>query len=498
MKKWWGNGSRNNGLTILGSVLLAILLAALPAYAEQQVSASSLPGGVTVIDSDINNEGLWGRAIGKEVTFSNFDLARFSQLHWGVTDAQGVGMAFDGEITTGTGEVLSYDAAASNLATGVAIWSGNSAIPTINGPLAVETRFMMAVSDGSSSPVSLLNVNLLPRVDVLGVAGTFTVLMKMQVFYNNTWQGALDVYDYLHTSGDEQVMTSLYSSFFVEFAQGQGMTLEEHDSNLQQRSFEILNRLDFFQNETLGHLEFLELETIGRLNSLSGSSSNIQGDLSLLNGSMAHVEGSLANLSNVTLDVQGRLDEVQNLLYELSACSGGGDIDARFEELVNILVQLWGIELDPNGQPYPETITLVRWLARQESVDEAIVLIQTLSDQVTALDARFEDVGATLVLEAMPSTIVSAGDKSLLVHTSLAGQQVDAIITAVDALSEEGSGGFASTPVNFLTTPVASGLQQLGLDPPNKLKASKIYLLKAEYQTPGGMTLYGSTLVMLN
>ena len=67
-------------LSVLIATTLVIFLGIVDfGWAGGPVPAASLPGGALVEDSDDGAGESWGRSVGRDFTFSNFDLDRFTQ-----------------------------------------------------------------------------------------------------------------------------------------------------------------------------------------------------------------------------------------------------------------------------------------------------------------------------------------------------------------------------------------------------------------------------------
>jgi len=441
--------------------LLTVLLC-IPVHAQAEIAVQpeNLPGGVTVVSSDPGDTGLMGRASGLDYTFSNIDLPRFLYLMWGPPDDQAVGLAFDGEITTGTSEVLAYDSLSSNLSSGIAVWAGSADVQTIYGMLTLQTRYIMTVTDGNGSPASLTLVNGLPRLDVLAVNGNFSVNMKLEAL-SGTWRGALDVYDALETVGDGLTRMSVWDAFFIDSSMG--MSIDEHDANMNNRADEILGAIDFLQGETQGRMD---------------------------------------NLSNTTNDIHNLLFDVQNRMFDIAQRSDVERLKDNFNELIQILIQLWGIHMNPDGTPDPSTITLISSLARESTVQDLRSEVQNvrsniddLSAQISGLDTKMNLIGSSVKLEVISSERASHRDKRFIILSSVDGLEVDAQITGVEIIREKRRQGFTVDPASFTAEIIATGLTDLQIDLPQHGHSAKIFRIFAEYTTPDGVRLFGTALI---
>ncbi len=321
--------------TLPAFLLLSILTMPAGAAVVGPVPVASLPGGGSVSDSDPGPGEQWGRLGGRDWTYSGIDTTQFSVLEWGPSGSGAVGIAFDGQINAGTAEELSFDAGQSNLAGGIAVWSGATTVAVTGGIANIETRFQLKLTRNNSPvPLQLSAITGLPSLDVQVQGAPFTANLQMlarEVGALN-YEPALDLFDRLPTDPNqsEQAQTSFSSGFFFEALSG-GLSIEEHDANMQQQTEAIE-----------GLIEFHNLETVGRLQGL-GSDHD---------------------------DMNQRLNQIANDIADLSDQGGvdPDDIDRILQSLQNFQSEvfqfLWGIELDANGEPNFDNVTPISTLAR--------------------------------------------------------------------------------------------------------------------------------------
>ena len=252
-------GRRCRIVTFLTAVALT-LTPTIYAQVVGPVPVGSLPGGGVLVDSDNPGTGeQWGRAAGRDLAFSGFDLSLFDVLKWGPVSTTSVGIAFDGQITTGTLEELSFSNGLSNLTGGEAVWTGQTRVELFDATGGgqrwedVNTQFVLTVTG------SLILDSGTPRVDVLAVPGPFTVHLEMLAQHpaGGAFQPALDLFDSLDTdpNGVQLAQTSFSHGFFFESADS--LSIEEHDANMEAQTGAILAGLGFLTTEAVNRLRDL-------------------------------------------------------------------------------------------------------------------------------------------------------------------------------------------------------------------------------------------------
>jgi len=180
------------------------------------------PGGYTLTASGADI--LIGRAGGLDWAFSGFNFGRFESLYWGPADKNGVGIAFDGEPITEPDEVLAFDPNQSDLANGIARWTGSAQLAywdvgNIEWTAEIlDTRFTLTVYD-ASGPVPLTlgaTLGLTETGALVAVTGPFTANLAMEAYYDSSWSPVVDLYDGLGTQNGVQVVTDLADAFFYQ------------------------------------------------------------------------------------------------------------------------------------------------------------------------------------------------------------------------------------------------------------------------------------------
>jgi hypothetical protein len=192
--------------------------------------ASTPPGGVTITPSDPTGRQI-GITGGISYTYSGFDFSRFKTLYWGAVETGTVGFAFDGTIDQ-PGEVMTFTLAGSDLANGMALWTGSSRITYWTGygwtDWVLPTHFTLRVTDASGDPIPLVlgsTLGLPGDGVVMTVTGDFTAWMLVETD-NGDWYPALEVFNSFQTiSGlDGQVPTRFDGQFYYEDIPASGLT----------------------------------------------------------------------------------------------------------------------------------------------------------------------------------------------------------------------------------------------------------------------------------
>lgn len=94
---------------------------------------------------------------GIEWTYGGFDASAYGRLYYGVGNYVGGGFVPGWPTLTfdGTPDVLLFDAGASSLAGGTAVFKGTSIVYTTSSPLIAYTRFTLQVSTVAGAPLAL-------------------------------------------------------------------------------------------------------------------------------------------------------------------------------------------------------------------------------------------------------------------------------------------------------------------------------------------------------
>ena len=160
--------------------VLTLTVTIQPAAAALVGPAFPPPGGVTYSFSGLGA----GEAGGATIHFSDIDETLFQNLYWGAWDNLAVRAKMDSTDDTFNdsgpfqNEVLDFDAMQSNLANGIARWSGGTELPTAFGNLPIAVRFTLTVLDSTNAPAPLTTASVsgLPSpnfgaLDILAIPG---------------------------------------------------------------------------------------------------------------------------------------------------------------------------------------------------------------------------------------------------------------------------------------------------------------------------------------
>lgn len=438
----------------LAFMLTAVLLLSInTAQATGPVSAASLPGGATVVDSDGGSGEQWGRAGGRTINYSDFVLANFTELDWQAISA---GMAFDGEIT---GATLEEMIGPSLIAPNTLQWSGETTITNdiTNSVETVYTRFTVIADTIFSGPPPY-------TIDVFLAGGNFEINILFEASLNpgGPFEPALDFFDAYPTpiAHDGFAITALHDGFFYE--QLVGMTLEEHDNNMQGR----------FDNVD-GAIDFLRIESINRL-------TDIDATVWDNNDKLIWIKSDLEELLNAGAGDWATEEDINFLRDFLSQEHDG--LRERMSETDALILCMWlGNELFPLCPPEvpPGLPNLITLTAGQAAIMEKLEL------------AASQEVDVTAVKSPRAS---SKSEFVFMVLTKVNGVPVDAVITAVTAVTESEEDGIGIQTPPFDTSAVSTGFQSLVLDVSDNLTSTKTVIISVEY-VDGDSTLQGTVLV---
>ena len=434
-------------LTIIVLVTAAMAFIASSAWAAGPVGPGSVPGGVTVTDSDGGSGESWGRAGGRTITYEDFVLANFSSLTW---QPLSVAMAFDGVITDS--EVM-----APMFSDEFTVqWEGETTInhaPSGTSPL-VDTRFTLMVVEGIAGPPY--------ETDIIDVGGTLTInlLFEAKLASGGGYEPALDFFDAFDTPPEDagKAITSFDSGFYYEAFVD--MSVGEHDSNTQIR-FDSVDDV----------LAYLKIEWDNRIPYISGI-----------------VDDNKHLLEWVKIDL------AELLSRDYSDHATKDDIDALFDDINQILNDYFG----DIGDQVSEHHDLLICMFVGDAYDTCPVLglpsLVSIEADIAALAAEIASQ-SSFEVTAVKSPPASKDDPTLIVLTKLNGLPTDASITSVMAMTESADDGIGAHAVPFSTAPVAPGLQQLDVELPDDLDSTKTLLIIVEGTDGGGATINGSVLV---
>ncbi len=176
------------------------------------------PKGANFTISGFPNDGLMGRASGKDYWFSGVKLASQTTVYWGPVNGD-VRLSMDGATFT-SAETLQYSGSPTLLVSGIAVWSGSSFYYPKGGggPVSCITGFTMTVTDSTTgNPISLTaaaGVGLPPKV---GAVVPVTAGLHFHVNFKFLINGVtphLDFFDANADSAGGQAYSSFGSGFY--------------------------------------------------------------------------------------------------------------------------------------------------------------------------------------------------------------------------------------------------------------------------------------------
>jgi hypothetical protein len=211
---------------VLALVVLSGTLVAQAAVAQLIGPVDPPPGGVVASETGTPNDGSWGRVGGKTWSYSSLIHAdRSDKVYWGV-DTGGVKLSLDGFDYSAPGEIMAYDAGLSDLPNGIAVWSGQTTIITMNsGPQTAYSRLQVtATLQGTSTPIPMvlatdegLNVDVGGLVPIATSATAIDVnlLFTASLNQNGPYLPHLDFFDPLTDfDQDGQANSSVEFGFY--------------------------------------------------------------------------------------------------------------------------------------------------------------------------------------------------------------------------------------------------------------------------------------------
>lgn len=451
--------------------------------------------GVTVTSDNNDTEGeTWGRAGGRTMVFSVGDVSAFQSLLYGATSAPSA--AFDNNVNA-PGETLTFSGS-SNLAAGVAIWTGSAFIqtdPTQSLPPAtVQTRFIMTVTSGGN-PVALANFpsGPAPGLDVKSVGASFTVNMRFEAFgpagypFANTWAPFLTFYDAVPTvpgNPPDQggpALTGFSRGFFFNNATT-GMTIEEHDANVTSRLTALSGQVAAVKGDTA----FLRIDTVGRLQGVSSDLGEVKHTTSQINSNLMQVQGRVDGLYNV----------VQNSIPPDLARRG--DVERSKDSITDLLMILIGLKPCPDPSLCAQA-TLLADLARQSSVTQLQQHIADLRAAVAELPTAFT-VPDQLELQVIElDDDDSSHKRRWLVRTSIKGVPVNVELANLTAVSAKKRRTAVTTDVTPLATSaqLMPGLMEVRLDVQKPKLFELAFHFSVRHTTASAQVLQASSVVGL-
>ena len=455
-------------------ILAGCLFASFALAQTGPVPASSLPGGAVVTDSDPGSGEQWGRAGGRTYGYSGFALANFTLLEWRSISAA---MSFDGPVDA-PGEVM----IASSFGPTSVVYSGSTNVQLTAGLTPVQTRFTVTLAGAAFLPGTT-------TVDVLtNSAFTVTVLFEAQDPNTTIWGPALDVFDALDTPAppaEELANTTFQQGFF--FNEVEGLSVAEHDANMQGRADEIVGLLDFLTIEEAGHFAQLVAEhqsLTGQLNDLAAA---LGGD-----------DGSLVLLQSIQLLVAENNQKMMDLLFAVASLPNGDQLNSVREDLTSLIACMWIGFLCPDE--VPEGVTNLSLIAADlgqilNDVEWAKEDIEAIQEQLEALVEQLSQGETTteIDIEVVSSSRLSGPTRVFLVLTKVGGVPTTAGLTAT-AAPDSGGSAYSLVAVNSASVELAPGVQQLTVDVSGALNSTNTFLITAERIAPDQSLQYGATM----
>ena len=443
------------------SILLGCLIAFSSFAQTGPVPAVSLPGGATVVDDEPGPGELWGRSGGRTYTYSNFVLGNFTLLEWRSISAA---MSFDGPVDA-PGETMILD----SLGPTSAVYTGSTTVTLTAGDTPVNTRFTVSLTGATfSGGTATVDVLLNPSFSV-------NVLFEAQDPNTSIWGPALDVFDALDTPPPPAEMlanTSFEQGFF--FIELEGLSIAEHDGNMQDRADQIV-----------GLLDFLTLETQGYFMQLAGEHDALQQQLNAL----LTAGGNEEQLQIIQSLVADNNQKLMDILFSLPEPP---------EDVTPLIACLWIGFMCPQQVP-PDAPTLSEMsmdlIEILDGIDWAKEDIgKIMEDLASIIDELNANVVPTAIdLEVIHSNAASGPSHVFLVLSTVHGVPTTAAIS-VSAAPASGNAGFSLIPVGAAAIELAPGVQQVSVDLPGDLKNTQAFLITAERLAADDSVQSGATL----
>jgi uncharacterized repeat protein (TIGR01451 family) len=144
-------------------------------------------------------------------------LAQFNSAEWGPADANAIELAMNGDAAFGApGQVLTFNAGDSNLASGKAVWTGSTPYPLAQpaGTVTLLTRFTMTLSTALNAVTGYGDGATVP------VTGNFSANLLFEVSADNgtTWMPAKDYFNAQQNVLGNTIQSSFTGGFFYVLA----------------------------------------------------------------------------------------------------------------------------------------------------------------------------------------------------------------------------------------------------------------------------------------
>jgi hypothetical protein len=484
------------------AAVLGMALAWAGFASAQLTTPGALPGGVTVTDSDSGNGQAWGRPGGRNITFSVNTPAAFDALTWGVASGTNPSLAFDGSVTPGSPEIMTFQPGLSNTAAGRAVWMGTAILPTIVGNVSTPTRFTLTITPGR--PMVFQGGGVNPGIDVLAGGTTFTANFLFEMQYvglpgaDGQWHPVLTKYDAITltlpgsppSTNEGPVMTGVTTGFY--FSSETGMSLEQHDAHIAA-----------LVNGVRGDTSFMRIEMTNRLPA-------IQNDL-----------GEIKN--KVVNEIPGSLSQILSQLQQPGGNTNAAtrdDVNQAKQDLQEILLILFGLApCPPEAGPLCTTAKFISHLSTQASVDlvkqgvDGILIglnrvetgvanaatqasVNALSSKVDALQGSVDGVASTaLVVVATQVDAASSKHARFIVRTTVDGQPVAATLSRVTAFLTGSPAALAQNVTgNATVVPLGNGLHDVTIELVKGVSDGSAFLFEGSFGN-NALSLQGSALV---
>jgi hypothetical protein len=489
-----------------GGFLLSLAFFGQPAMAVLEGPSSSPPFGVLVEDTDPgdpDNKEQWGRAGGRTFSFTVYNSSEYLQLKWRATY---VALAFDGEVTDGTSEIMAYDSDDS----GVAMWTGQTQVKVLNETTGVYeehtvgTKFRLTVTDDAAALVPytvmpdglplfdledltpnasgevLFNANL-QMMAQMPLHGSTTAICNITSPTVGNYYPALDVFDCLQTDPADirPAISDFEHGFFYEVS---AFSLGDHDEHiaglidaLQGTTDEIWTWSGFLYDEVPARLVGVD----GRLLDLSSQLTNVGGDV------IGAVDGVSLTLGGIGSDIdylRERVDGIHSTTLGLPP---------MWLMLYLFGLEEWaalaGIEIPEGVPPLDDVIGLSQWYQKIADIESKVDNLQTALGAAAKLDIQVKDFQSEggKGKETVPT-------KRFIVLLTENGNPVDGDITSISAIVDGGS--TSMEPIgDYTAVQIGTGIYEMAVPLAGPLAGIKILFIQASYNGNPG-TINGSKL----
>lgn len=191
-------------------VLMVVGFVCAPATAAVVGPVWPAPGGTSYSSS-----GAAPFAGGLTGEYTNFNQASFDELWWGLWSTSYPAISLAG----GGSPVLTFDAAASDLASGVAVFTGQSYMALFNGTALMDTRWTIRATNLTGSSLAFVtgdSEGVAASPILLPVTGSFKLNHAAEARYagGGNFAPVSDVFNAAHTPAGAQYTTDLSGGFY--------------------------------------------------------------------------------------------------------------------------------------------------------------------------------------------------------------------------------------------------------------------------------------------